>query len=115
MTFNANAKPKKPVPGKNPETIPTEEPEPDVWPKREPDIQPEKEPLTVPPSAPPEAPSYQPGRTDEQFISEVKHLQSFFDTKLHLLYVNTPLFFKSDPESTKELLQFATANFKITV
>jgi nucleotide-binding universal stress UspA family protein len=43
----------------------------------------------------------------ENFVKEVKNLQNFFEAKLHLLYVNTPLFFKSDPDSTKELEQFA--------
>lgn len=53
-----------------------------------------------------------PNWTGEQFVAEVKHLQSFFDAKIHLLYVNTPLFFKSDPDSTRDLAVFAKANFQ---
>lgn len=54
----------------------------------------------------------QPDWTGEQFIREVNHLRSFFDARLHLLYVNTPLFFKSDPQSTRELTEFASKSFQ---
>lgn len=48
-----------------------------------------------------------PHEANDNFIKEVKALQQFFQAKLHLLYVNTPLFFKSDPDSKIELEQFA--------
>jgi nucleotide-binding universal stress UspA family protein len=47
-----------------------------------------------------------PDQTDDNFIQAVKTLQNFFQAKIHLLYVNTPLFFKSDPDSTSELNEF---------
>lgn len=51
-----------------------------------------------------------PNQTDGNFIKEVKNLQNFFQAKLHLLSINTPLFFKSDPEANKELELFARKN-----
>lgn len=48
-----------------------------------------------------------PNQADENFINGIKDLQAFFQAKLHLLYVNTPLFFKSDPDANKELEEFA--------
>jgi nucleotide-binding universal stress UspA family protein len=48
-----------------------------------------------------------PNQTDDNFIKEVKSLQDFFQAKLHLLYINTPLFFRSDPASINQLQTFA--------
>jgi nucleotide-binding universal stress UspA family protein len=53
-----------------------------------------------------------PNQGDEEFIYAVKDLQSFFQAKLHLLYVNTPLIFKTDKESTDEMERFASPRFK---
>jgi nucleotide-binding universal stress UspA family protein len=48
-----------------------------------------------------------PKHADENFIKEIKNLQDFFQAKLHLLYINTPLFFNNDPDSNNKLEQFA--------
>jgi nucleotide-binding universal stress UspA family protein len=50
-----------------------------------------------------------PYQVSDKFIGQVKKVQEFFQAKLHLLYINTPVFFKSDPDSNKELTQFALA------
>ena len=51
-----------------------------------------------------------PDQPDSRFIQSIKELQTFFDAKLHLFYINTPLFFKSDPDAAKALNAFATEN-----
>ena len=48
-----------------------------------------------------------PDQTNNHFIQKVKELQSFFQATLHLIYINTPLFFQSDPDSSNELKKFA--------
>lgn len=48
-----------------------------------------------------------PDQTDDNFIQAIKALQNFFQARIHLLYINTPVFFKSDPDSNKELSTFA--------
>lgn len=44
-----------------------------------------------------------PGQLNEAFIQQIKHLQNFFQAQLHLLYINTPLFFKTDPDAFRKL------------
>lgn len=39
-------------------------------------------------------------------INEIKEMQAFFKAKLHILWVNTPHFFKSDIESMEDLQDF---------
>ncbi|HEX6893321.1 MAG TPA: universal stress protein [Chryseolinea sp.] len=60
-----------------------------------------------------------PDQTNEHLIQKVKDLQSFFQARLHLVYVNTPLFFQSDPDSNSQLTQFATqaqfSNYTVNV
>ncbi|MFZ6012549.1 MAG: universal stress protein [Bacteroidota bacterium] len=46
---------------------------------------------------------------DDHFIQAVKQLQEFFQAKIHLLYINTPLFFKNDTDSNEQLGKFASA------
>jgi nucleotide-binding universal stress UspA family protein len=48
-----------------------------------------------------------PDQTNDHFIQKVKELQSFFQATLHLIYINTPLLFQSDPDSNNELEEFA--------
>lgn len=38
---------------------------------------------------------------------ELKKLQAFFNAKIHFLWINTPLFFKTDDESRRELQHYA--------
>jgi nucleotide-binding universal stress UspA family protein len=52
-----------------------------------------------------------PDRDQEQLVLEVKKLQHFFQAKLHLLWINTPLIFKPDSESTHQLQQYAEQRF----
>jgi len=42
-----------------------------------------------------------------EFVSEVKALQDFLGAALHILYVNTPVDFRRDPEIKKELEAYA--------
>lgn len=60
-----------------------------------------------------------PHQSDEHFIQAMKELQHFFQAKIHILYVNTPLFFKNDPDSNAELNSFASqrqlSNYTINV
>lgn len=48
-----------------------------------------------------------PGQRDEKFVQALKTLQSFFKAKIHLLWVNTPEVFMSDPAAGEELLHYA--------
>ncbi len=48
-----------------------------------------------------------PDQIGHNFMEEIKKLQTFFQAKIHLLYVNTILFFKSDSDSNTELTNFA--------
>lgn len=41
---------------------------------------------------------------------ELKKLQAFFDARIHFLWVNTPLFFKTDAESEREMKHYAQAS-----
>jgi nucleotide-binding universal stress UspA family protein len=41
---------------------------------------------------------------------ELKGLQMFFQARIHFLWINTPLIFKTDAESKKELQHFAQAS-----
>jgi nucleotide-binding universal stress UspA family protein len=41
------------------------------------------------------------------FVTQVKELQQFFQAKLHLLYINTPLSFRRDAEGQALLREFA--------
>jgi nucleotide-binding universal stress UspA family protein len=43
----------------------------------------------------------------EDLILKVKELQNFFDAKLHIVWINTPLLFKSDTETQQRLTAFA--------
>lgn len=51
-----------------------------------------------------------PGQGRKPFVEAVKDLQAFFDARIYLLYINTPLFFRNDNDSQKELAQFAQDN-----
>jgi nucleotide-binding universal stress UspA family protein len=44
---------------------------------------------------------------NDDLITKVKSLQSFFKAKLHIIWVNTPVIFKPDPEIRQELNVFA--------
>ena len=48
-----------------------------------------------------------PGQRDEKFLHALKALQSFFKANIHLLWVNTPDVFKSDPTAREEILHYA--------
>jgi nucleotide-binding universal stress UspA family protein len=48
-----------------------------------------------------------PDQKDDHFIRAVQELQNFFGAKVHLLYINTPLFFRSDDDSNSALSAFA--------
>lgn len=48
-----------------------------------------------------------PDLTNDRFIQKVKELQYFFQATLHIIYINTPLFFQNDSDSTNELKAFA--------
>lgn len=48
-----------------------------------------------------------PNQTNDHFIQKVKELQSFFQATLHLIHINTPLLFQSDPDSNNVLNKFA--------
>ncbi|HZI26489.1 MAG TPA: universal stress protein [Chryseolinea sp.] len=48
-----------------------------------------------------------PSLCTEELVREIKEIQYFFRAKLHILWVNTPHLFKSDAESTEDLLDFA--------
>jgi nucleotide-binding universal stress UspA family protein len=44
---------------------------------------------------------------NEDLINKVKALQNFFQARLHIIWVNTPVIFKPDPEVRQELNEFA--------
>ena len=44
---------------------------------------------------------------NDDLITKVKSLQNFFKAKLHIIWVNTPVIFKPDPEIREELNLFA--------
>lgn len=46
-------------------------------------------------------------RPNEEFVAQLKELQSFFDATLHLLWINTPEIFMTDTESLKALRKYA--------
>jgi nucleotide-binding universal stress UspA family protein len=48
-----------------------------------------------------------PSLCTERLVHEIKEVQDFFRAKLHILWVNTPHFFKSDNESIEDLQDFA--------
>jgi len=48
-----------------------------------------------------------PEHRDREFAERLKEIQRFFKSKLHLLWVNTPGNFKSDPQSQVELSRYA--------
>jgi nucleotide-binding universal stress UspA family protein len=50
-------------------------------------------------------------KLDDRFVQAIKNLQTFFDAKLHLLYVNTPLYFRNDRDSLNDLEGFARKTF----
>jgi nucleotide-binding universal stress UspA family protein len=52
-----------------------------------------------------------PSRDQGPLVPEVKKLQVFFQAKLHLLWINTPLIFKPDSQSMQELQQYAEQRF----
>jgi nucleotide-binding universal stress UspA family protein len=47
-----------------------------------------------------------PGQNQKSLAEEVKKLQQFFHARLHLLYVNTPLFLKPDRLAIHDLQKF---------
>ena len=55
----------------------------------------------------------------EDIVMKIKALQDFFQAHLHIIWVNTPAIFKSDPEIRKQLAAFAQRyklkNFTINV
>lgn len=48
-----------------------------------------------------------PSLCTEKLVQEIKEVQFFFRAKLHILWINTPHFFKSDDESMEDLQDFA--------
>lgn len=42
----------------------------------------------------------------DEWVVKVKELQTFFNAQLHILFVNTPLNFKSDDQTHQEMQQF---------
>lgn len=50
-----------------------------------------------------------PSQTGKKFMEEVKKIQAFFGSRLHLLWINTPGVFKTDAEARTDLLQFVAA------
>ncbi|HEY5749820.1 MAG TPA: universal stress protein [Chryseolinea sp.] len=51
-----------------------------------------------------------PGYESKRLTGEVKKLQAFFDARLHLLHVNTPLLFTPDPTLQETLQHYANAS-----
>lgn len=51
-----------------------------------------------------------PDQKDDRFIRAVQELQNFFGARVHLLYINTPLFFQSDADSDTAMNAFANEN-----
>ncbi len=47
------------------------------------------------------------GKDQEELTMKVKKLQEFFKAKLHILYVNTPAYFRQDINTKQELSDFA--------
>ena len=60
-----------------------------------------------------------PEQRDEKFVHALKTLQSFFDARIHLLWVNTPELFKSDKSAKEGILQYASdaglRNFTVNI
>lgn len=48
-----------------------------------------------------------PKQRTSNFVNEIKVIQNFFQSKLHMLWVNTPHNFKSDGEAIEDLQDFA--------
>jgi nucleotide-binding universal stress UspA family protein len=48
-----------------------------------------------------------------KFIESLKELQDFFDARLHILLVNTPIHFRTDAEAKEAMEEFATY-YKLT-
>jgi nucleotide-binding universal stress UspA family protein len=48
-----------------------------------------------------------PAQTGERLVDEVKKLQAFFNARLQLLWINTPIVFKTDAEAQFDLQTFA--------
>jgi nucleotide-binding universal stress UspA family protein len=48
-----------------------------------------------------------PSLCTEKLVLGIKEVQNFFRAKLHILWINTPHFFKSDNESIEDLQDFA--------
>ncbi len=47
------------------------------------------------------------GQDQESLVMKVKSLQAFFNAQLHIVYINTPVLFRSDFKTRKELKAFA--------
>lgn len=50
-------------------------------------------------------------KLDDRFVREINVLQKFFDAHLHLLYVNTPLYFRNDRDALADLGKLAEMSF----
>ncbi len=50
-------------------------------------------------------------KIDDRFVEAVQRLQQFFDARLDLLYINTPLYFRNDRDSLDDLEKFAADHF----
>jgi len=50
-----------------------------------------------------------PSQTGKKFMEELKKIQAFFGSRLHLLWVNTPGHFKTDSAARADLTQFVDA------
>lgn len=44
----------------------------------------------------------------EKLVMKIKALQDFFKAKLHIIWINTPVIFKPDPDIRRELTAFAS-------
>ncbi|MCD9015103.1 universal stress protein [Parachryseolinea silvisoli] len=50
-------------------------------------------------------------KPDGKFVDVVKNLQEFFDAHLYIVSINTPLYFRNDPEAMRDLEKFASGVF----
>jgi hypothetical protein len=50
-------------------------------------------------------------KPDGKFIDAVKNLQEFFDAHLHIVSINTPLYFRNNPDAMRDLEKFANGVF----
>ncbi|MBT1690739.1 universal stress protein [Dawidia soli] len=48
---------------------------------------------------------------NRHFVDAVKELQTFFQAHLHIVYINTPLYFRNEPDALHDLERFAQGKF----